>query len=64
MDQSILMNTYVNKNTKGGDIRDYPWQAHARLDICNFFNALLECETFKLLPGIAAGFGQFGKNIG
>src|SRR5512139_3009913 len=63
MDQSILMNANVDKDTKCGDIGYDPGELHPWFYIVHFFDSFCESEGFQLLAGIAAGFGKLRKDV-
>jgi hypothetical protein len=60
MYKSILVHTYINKSSEGGQIGDDTRKSHPWLDIINLFNAFLKTEGLKpslgSLPGFASSF--------
>src|SRR5512139_3515680 len=63
MDEPILMDANVDKDTKSRDVRDDPGEFHPRPYVLQFFHSLCESKRFVLVSRVAAGFGEFRKDI-
>ncbi len=63
VDETILVDAYIDKGTEGGDVGDNAGEFHANLEVFGFFDAFLEMEDFELFAGVASGFGEFFDDV-
>ncbi len=59
VNQSILVNAYIDKHTERGNVCYYARQFHSHLQILNLIDSLGETECLELLSRVAAGFAEF-----
>ena len=64
VDEAVLVDADIDKGAEGGDVGDDAGKFHADLEVGGFFHAFSEGKGFEFLTGIAAGFGEFGEDVG
>ena len=64
MNEAVLVDAYIHKNTEGRYIRNYARELHPRLHILHLLYPVLKPKGFKLFPGVTPRFGQLGHNVG
>ncbi len=64
VNQPVLMDAHVHKRAEAGDVGDDAGQGHACPQIPDGAYMSREAEHFERFARVAAGFGQFGHDIG
>ena len=63
MDESVLMDTDIDKGPEVRDIRDNAWQDHALHEVIDGGDILVELELLQLFARVAPWFLQFLDDI-
>ena len=63
VDESVLMNTYVDEDTKVGDIRHDAREFHSYDEVGEGMDILVEFEDFNLSTGIAPWLLKLGEDV-
>ncbi len=63
MHQSILVHAHIHKSAKCRDIGDHAFEHHARLQIRDLLDPILECCCLEFRARVSARLFQLGDNV-
>ena len=63
MDEAVLVDADVDESAESSNIGDDAGEFLADFEVTRFGDAFGKTERFKLLAGVAAGFGEFSQDV-
>ena len=63
MNQSVLMNTDIDKSAKVSHIRNHAFEHHASFQIANRIDLRIKFNRFKLISWISAWLAEFSNDV-
>ena len=64
VDKTVLMNTYIHKRTKLGDVGDNAWQYHSHREIVYALYSCGKLKFFYLIARVTTGLLQLLHDVG